>query len=79
MSVSIPQDNVVFAPDMIDLLRQCLETAWSQLNLIGKTRSKAFLAHRILQARPRANATQHDCRHVRSSVSLGGWKYTNDS
>jgi hypothetical protein len=41
----------VFEPETIDLLRQCLEEAWTELGPAGQARvSKTMLAERILKA-----------------------------
>ena len=49
--MATPQHNVVFDPETIELLRQCLEKAWSQLEPDQQTRvSKTVLAQRMLKA-----------------------------
>ena len=67
--MTAPQHNVVFDPETIELLRQCLEKAWSQLEPGQQTRvSKTGLAERILKA---ASNGERDPTRLQSRALIG--------
>jgi hypothetical protein len=69
VAVTTPQHNVVFDPETIELFRQCLEKARSQLEPGQQTRvSKTVLAERILKA---ASNGERDPTRLPSRALIG--------